>query len=256
MADQSLLSTVRSDLTAERDHLEAQIASLEPGHGAASPDFDDNFADSGQVAAEQGENKVARVPAAHRARRGRARAGQARRGHLRGVRDVRRGHLLGAPRGDAGRSVLHRPRVGLPVANTSHLVKRFFGSLAPGRAAGGRRGMGPGAVAARRARPVAPDVRSGPSPRGRGRPPSRARAGDRGHASRPGGCAAARRRQDRVRAGHLWARGRDALGPGRRPRTWPRVWRRQRGFARRVGLYLHHDRVGRRPPGARRQRSA
>ena len=58
MADQSLLSTVRSDLTAERDHLEAQIASLEPGHGAASPDFDDNFADSGQVAAEQGENKV------------------------------------------------------------------------------------------------------------------------------------------------------------------------------------------------------
>jgi DnaK suppressor protein len=58
MADQSLLSTVRSDLTAERDRLEAQIASLEPGHGSASPDFDDNFADSGQVAAEQGENKV------------------------------------------------------------------------------------------------------------------------------------------------------------------------------------------------------
>jgi DnaK suppressor protein len=58
MADQSLLSTVRSDLTAERERLEAQIASLEPGHGSASPDFDDNFADSGQVAAEQGENKV------------------------------------------------------------------------------------------------------------------------------------------------------------------------------------------------------
>ncbi len=58
MPDQSLLSTVRSDLTRERDRLEAQIASLEPGHGASSPDFDDNFADSGQVAAEQGENKV------------------------------------------------------------------------------------------------------------------------------------------------------------------------------------------------------
>ena len=58
MADQSLLSTVRSDLNAERERLEAQIASLEPGHGASSPDFDDNFADSGQVAAEQGENKV------------------------------------------------------------------------------------------------------------------------------------------------------------------------------------------------------
>lgn len=57
MPDQSLLSTVRSDLIRERDQLEAQIASLEPGHGASSPDFDDNFADSGQVAAEQGENK-------------------------------------------------------------------------------------------------------------------------------------------------------------------------------------------------------
>jgi RNA polymerase-binding transcription factor DksA len=62
MADQSLLSTVRSDLSAERERLDAQIASLEPGHGAASPDFDDNFADSGQVAAEQGENQALAAP--------------------------------------------------------------------------------------------------------------------------------------------------------------------------------------------------
>jgi len=55
MADQSLLSTVRSDLVDERDRLETQISALEPGGGSA---FDDNFADSGQVAAEQGENKV------------------------------------------------------------------------------------------------------------------------------------------------------------------------------------------------------
>jgi RNA polymerase-binding transcription factor DksA len=55
MPDQSLLSTVRSDLTDERDRLETQISALEPGGGSA---FDDNFADSGQVAAEQGENKV------------------------------------------------------------------------------------------------------------------------------------------------------------------------------------------------------
>ena len=58
MPDQSLLSSVRAGLNDERARLEAQIASLEPGHGAASPEFDDNFADSGQVAAEQGENKV------------------------------------------------------------------------------------------------------------------------------------------------------------------------------------------------------
>jgi RNA polymerase-binding transcription factor DksA len=55
MPDQSLLSTVRGDLTDERDRLSAQISSLEPGGGSA---FDENFADSGQVAAEQGENKV------------------------------------------------------------------------------------------------------------------------------------------------------------------------------------------------------
>ena len=57
MADQSV-SSARRDLMAERDRLEGQISSLEPGHGSASPEFDDNFADSGQVAAEQGENKV------------------------------------------------------------------------------------------------------------------------------------------------------------------------------------------------------
>ncbi len=55
MPDQSLLSTVRSDLADERDRLNGQISALEPGGGS---EFDDNFADSGQVAAEQGENKV------------------------------------------------------------------------------------------------------------------------------------------------------------------------------------------------------
>jgi RNA polymerase-binding transcription factor len=58
MPEQSLLSTARADLTREHDRLEAQISSLEQGHGTSSPEFDDNFADSGQVAAEQGENKV------------------------------------------------------------------------------------------------------------------------------------------------------------------------------------------------------
>jgi len=57
VTDRTLDDTVRAALTNERERLEAQIASLEPGHGG-SPDFDDNFADSGQVAAEQGENKV------------------------------------------------------------------------------------------------------------------------------------------------------------------------------------------------------
>lgn len=46
---------MRGHLTAERDHLTAQIDSLEPGRSDSQ--VDDNFADSGQVAAEQGENQ-------------------------------------------------------------------------------------------------------------------------------------------------------------------------------------------------------
>ena len=57
MAEQSVESSAHDELAAERARLEAQIAGLEPGTGS-SPAFDDNFADSGQVAAEQGENKV------------------------------------------------------------------------------------------------------------------------------------------------------------------------------------------------------
>ena len=56
MADQTIPSSVRGDLTAERDRLAAQIDSLEPGRGDSQ--VDDNFADSGQVAAEQGENQA------------------------------------------------------------------------------------------------------------------------------------------------------------------------------------------------------
>ncbi|MFZ6002664.1 MAG: TraR/DksA family transcriptional regulator [Actinomycetota bacterium] len=56
MADQTIPSTVRADLAAERDHLAAQIHALEPG--SSDSQVDDNFADSGQVAAEQGENQA------------------------------------------------------------------------------------------------------------------------------------------------------------------------------------------------------
>lgn len=51
--DQTLLSTLRDRLDNERERLRNQIADLLPG-GALS--YDENFADSGQVAAEQGEN--------------------------------------------------------------------------------------------------------------------------------------------------------------------------------------------------------
>jgi len=56
VADQTIPSTVRGQLSAEREHLAAQIDALEPGR--TDSQVDDNFADSGQVAAEQGENQA------------------------------------------------------------------------------------------------------------------------------------------------------------------------------------------------------
>jgi DnaK suppressor protein len=53
VADQTLLSTLRDQLETEQERLRGQIADLSPG---GSLSYDENFADSGQVAAEQGEN--------------------------------------------------------------------------------------------------------------------------------------------------------------------------------------------------------
>lgn len=50
------LDTLRSSLRAERDHLRSQLGEL--GVGGEGMAFDENFADSGQVAAEKGEHRV------------------------------------------------------------------------------------------------------------------------------------------------------------------------------------------------------
>jgi DnaK suppressor protein len=52
MPSQELLAAVRAALEAERDELTQQLAE----HGDVP--FDENFADSGQVAAEQGEHRA------------------------------------------------------------------------------------------------------------------------------------------------------------------------------------------------------
>ena len=57
MPDQTTLSTLRGQLEDERVRLSKQIAALQVGH-EGSLAYDENFADSGQVAAEQGENKA------------------------------------------------------------------------------------------------------------------------------------------------------------------------------------------------------
>lgn len=48
-------SARRAQLTHERDDLQRQLAELDV-NSASAPDFNENFADSAQVAAEQGES--------------------------------------------------------------------------------------------------------------------------------------------------------------------------------------------------------
>lgn len=54
MPNESVPAAVRASLESERDHLRGQLDELATS-GDASMSFDENFADSGQVAAEQGE---------------------------------------------------------------------------------------------------------------------------------------------------------------------------------------------------------
>src|SRR4051794_12745166 len=54
--DAPTATDARERLEREQGHLRAQLGELDPQHGGA--DFDENFADSGQVAAEQGENRA------------------------------------------------------------------------------------------------------------------------------------------------------------------------------------------------------
>ncbi len=57
MPDTDRMSALRVALERERDDLRARIVELE-SDSDASLTFDENFADSGQVAAELGENKT------------------------------------------------------------------------------------------------------------------------------------------------------------------------------------------------------
>ena len=54
MVDESVLPEIRAELEREREHLRGQLGELVPGTDT-SLTFDENFADSGQVAAEMGE---------------------------------------------------------------------------------------------------------------------------------------------------------------------------------------------------------
>jgi RNA polymerase-binding transcription factor DksA len=58
VTDQQLLASARRELESERDSLQARLGELDVGDEKTSMAYDDNFADSAQVAAEQGEAHV------------------------------------------------------------------------------------------------------------------------------------------------------------------------------------------------------
>lgn len=57
MPSPTTLASVRAELEAEREHLRRQLAEM-GAEGESALSFDENFADSGQVAAEQGETRM------------------------------------------------------------------------------------------------------------------------------------------------------------------------------------------------------
>jgi DnaK suppressor protein len=58
MPDQDLSAAVRASLEDERTTLQEQLGEIRGESPEAAPSFDENFADSGQVAAEQGEVRI------------------------------------------------------------------------------------------------------------------------------------------------------------------------------------------------------
>ena len=61
MVDESLTAEIRAELEREEAHLRGQLDELVPGTDT-SLSFDENFADSGQVAAEMGEAQALAGP--------------------------------------------------------------------------------------------------------------------------------------------------------------------------------------------------
>ena len=108
---------LRDQLQEERSRLQEQLAPL--GHGDdPNLDFDENFADSGQVTAERGEVEALSGQLSETLHRHRGRARQVRRRHLRRVRVVPPTHPRGATRGHAGRAPVHRIRVAAALSAT------------------------------------------------------------------------------------------------------------------------------------------
>ena len=234
-----------------------------PGGGSTGRSrFDENFADSGQVAAEQGENRLAGGLAQRAARRGRAGAGQARRRHLRPVRDVRRADRRGPPRGHAGHPVSasttpdERRRDVARWLATVHLRQTVLRLAAARRPAAADEAWAEAQLLPARSSCGAACRAPTAATRSAWPGGSSGRLGARGHPPGAGRRAAARRGQDRVRPRHLRPGRRHPVRAEVAGRDAASAWTRGRGFTRRVGLYLLHPELGGDLLGDGRQRSA
>ncbi len=113
MAQQDVSVAVRQELEAERADLASRLDELEVSSDDALA-YDDNFADSGQVAAEQGENHALASTIRDQLADIERALAPTRRGQLRPVRAVRQPDQPGAPRSGPVGPVLHRARL-IPV---------------------------------------------------------------------------------------------------------------------------------------------
>ena len=140
-ADDVALDARRDDLQAEAGHLLTQLDDLHVGD--PSENHDENFADSGQVAAEQGESMALAVQLREQlddVQRALDKLDAGTYGQCEACGDA---HRVGPARGDAGHPVLHRARrLSTAVARLGHLSRRFFGSLRPGGPKAARTGVG------------------------------------------------------------------------------------------------------------------
>jgi HD domain-containing protein len=129
------------------------------------------------------------------------------------------------------------------VASASHLVRRFFGSLRPG-------GPGPNAEAWVEARLLPGEVTlwrrmSGPDRRHAVGVAERVERALGNEATRPVLAAALLHDVGKVESGlRTYGRVVATLSAKVAGADMAPTWQKQRGYARKVGLYLHHDQIG------------
>ncbi len=113
---ETLHATLRDRLQEERDRLHDQLRQMGVGPGGKL-DFDDGFADTGQVTAERGEVEALGGTLLETLREIEDALAQVRRRDVRPLRVVRQSDRRGAARGHARSPAVHQLRVQPPLSS-------------------------------------------------------------------------------------------------------------------------------------------